>query len=611
MKPMHNAKPRILVVDDNRSIHEDFRKILCPHEPGEADLARELFGQDTAVRRLELSFELAGAMQGQEALEMVRQAQADGNPFALVFMDVRMPPGWDGIETTARVWEVDPSIQIVICTAYSDYSLAEIVGRLGRSDRFVLLKKPFDVVEVQQLASAFTEKWRLFHQVRESQANLERRVAERTEELARTQARLQHLLSSSPAIIYSTPPAQPGVFTFVSPNVASTLGYDSADFTRTSEFWAAHLHPDDARLVMEHRCHLLEAGRHRVEYRFRHCDGSYHWMQDEARVILDAGNQPLEIVGYCIDITALKETEKARQLMEVQLRQVQKLEAIGQLAAGIAHEINTPIQYVGDNTRFLKDSFESLQQVVQTQAAVCAAAKAQTLTPELFAKADSAAAAADLEYLATQIPAAIKETLEGVERVTRIVRAMKDFSHPGNRDRAPADINRAIESTVTVARNEWKYVAEVVTDLAPDLPAVPCFLSEFNQCILNLIVNAAHAIASAVKGKPGVKGTITISTRLKENHVEVRVSDTGTGIPEENRPRIFEPFFTTKELGKGTGQGLSIVYGSIVKRHGGTVSFETEMGRGTTFIIRLPVVPANTAPPESAPAEPVAAAAGT
>jgi signal transduction histidine kinase len=168
---------------------------------------------------------------------------------------------------------------------------------------------------------------------------------------------------------------------------------------------------------------------------------------------------------------------------------------------------------------------------------------------------------------------------------------MKDFSHPGGQSKTPADLNRAIESTVTVARNEWKYVAELKLELEPELPPIPCFIGEFNQCILNLVVNAAHAIGDVVKKNPGTKGSITVSTRRDGNQIEVRVADTGTGIAEANRPKIFAPFFTTKDVGKGTGQGLAIVYGSIVKRHGGSVRFETEVGKGTAFIIRLPISP--------------------
>jgi PAS domain S-box-containing protein len=291
------------------------------------------------------------------------------------------------------------------------------------------------------------------------------------------------------------------------------------------------------------------------------------------------------------DITERKQAELERQRMEVQLRQSQKLESIGQLAAGIAHEINTPMQYVGDNIRFVKDSFAAIIKVLKCHEELLAAAEGRAVTSELLARNREILAASDLDYLYRQIPSALEETLEGVGRVSKIVQAMKEFSHPGGKEKSPADLNRAIESTVTVARNEWKYVADLKLELEPTLPSVPCFLGEFNQCILNLIINAAHAIGDVVKADPGTKGLITVRTRGDADCVEVRVMDTGTGIPEAARLKIFEPFFTTKEVGKGTGQGLAMVYGSIVKRHGGTVTFETELGRGTTFIIRLPLKP--------------------
>ena len=291
------------------------------------------------------------------------------------------------------------------------------------------------------------------------------------------------------------------------------------------------------------------------------------------------------------DITGRKRAEQERQMMEVQLRQAQKLEAIGQLASGIAHEINTPTQYVGDNTRFLQDSFTNIRKVLETHQELLCAVKGNVLTPELIARAEQAAAAGDLEYLFEQIPAAINETLEGVGRITKIVRAMKEFSHPGGKEKSLANLNTAIESTVTVARNEWKYVADMNLELDPDLPAVPCFLGEFNQVVLNLVINAAHAIGEVVKDHPGSKGVITVRSRRDGDHVEVRVSDTGGGIPEGIRSRIFEPFFTTKAVGKGTGQGLSIVYSNVVKKHGGAVRFESEVGKGTTFILRFPLAP--------------------
>jgi len=305
--------------------------------------------------------------------------------------------------------------------------------------------------------------------------------------------------------------------------------------------------------------------------------------------IFDNTGQLTYLLGISEDITERKQGEKSQQMMELQLRQAQKMEAIGQLAAGIAHEINTPTQYVGDNTRFLKDAFDNVISLLRSHGELLAAAKQNTLTPELLEHVEETLMASDVEYLLEQVPKAIQETLEGVERVTQIVRAMKEFSHPGGREKSVADLNKAIESTATVARNEWKYVSDLKLDLDPDLPLVPCYIGEFNQVILNLVVNAAHAIGDVVKSQPGTKGIITVQTRREGDSVAVRVSDTGTGIPEANRRRIFEPFFTTKAVGKGSGQGLALVYTEIVKKHGGTVTFETEVGKGTTFVLHLPI----------------------
>ena len=277
-----------------------------------------------------------------------------------------------------------------------------------------------------------------------------------------------------------------------------------------------------------------------------------------------------------------------RRALESQLRQAQKLEGIGQLAAGIAHEINTPTQYIGDNVRFLQDAFQDLKSLVGSCEQILAAAKANGLSPEKVEEFAAAVEGADAEYLLEEIPKAIEQTLEGVSRVAGLVSAMKEFSHPGTKDRIPLDLNHAIKNTLTVSRNEWKYVADVVTDFDPALPLVPCLPGEFNQVILNLVVNAAHAIADVV-GKGGAeKGKIGIQTRDCPEWVEIRISDTGSGIPEKVRARIYEPFFTTKEIGKGTGQGLAIARSVVVDKHGGSIDFETQEGTGTTFIVRLP-----------------------
>lgn len=296
--------------------------------------------------------------------------------------------------------------------------------------------------------------------------------------------------------------------------------------------------------------------------------------------------------GHC-GLILLARDITDRKHMESQLAQAQKLESIGQLAAGIAHEINTPTQYVGDNTRFLQDAFMDLQRLLEHYSEIPLSLKEGASVDEIMVRMQEAAEEADLEYLVEEIPKAIQQSIEGIERVTRIVRAMKEFSHPGTEEKTSIDINNAIESTITVARNEWKYVAEVVTDFDPELPLVPCLPGEFNQVILNMIINSVHAIADVIDLAAGEKGIIRISTRHVSNGVEIRLSDTGGGIPESIRSKIFDPFFTTKEVGKGTGQGLAISHSAIVDKHGGTIALESEVGKGTTFIIWLPI---NTAP---------------
>jgi two-component system NtrC family sensor kinase len=290
------------------------------------------------------------------------------------------------------------------------------------------------------------------------------------------------------------------------------------------------------------------------------------------------------------DVTERKRAELDRNAMEVELRHAQKLEAIGQLAAGIAHEINTPTQYIGDNIVFLKDAFGDVIDLVKEQSEMLKQAMTDKLPLDQVAAALERMDALDFDFLKDEIPRAIQQSQEGVARVTKIVGAMKEFSHPGGDVKEHLDINRAIESTTTVSRNEWKYVAELELEMDPDLPLVPCFPGEFNQVILNLVVNAAHAIEEKIGGKSSSqKGLIRIQTSHAGKVATVRISDSGTGIPEHIRARIFEPFFTTKPVGKGTGQGLSIVHHVIVDKHGGSIELESKMGEGTTFILNFPL----------------------
>jgi PAS domain S-box-containing protein len=274
---------------------------------------------------------------------------------------------------------------------------------------------------------------------------------------------------------------------------------------------------------------------------------------------------------------------------EAQLHQSQKMEAIGQLAAGIAHEINTPAQFVGDNTRFLQDAFSDLLAACNLYKDSINAAKAGTLNAEGIREVEAQLEDMDIAYLEEEVPLAIEQTLKGVDRITHIVQAMKIFAHPGGDEKEPVDINREIEKTIIITRNEWKYVADLKTDFDAALPTVPCYRAEFNQVILNLIVNAAHAITDANAGNSSEKGTIIISTRQSGNWAKIRISDTGAGIPEHIRHRIFDLFFTTKEPGRGTGQGLAIAHSVIVDKHDGSIDIETEEGKGTTFVIRLPI----------------------
>ncbi|MCP3978127.1 MAG: PAS domain S-box protein [bacterium] len=297
--------------------------------------------------------------------------------------------------------------------------------------------------------------------------------------------------------------------------------------------------------------------------------------------------------GEISHFVAVKRDVSRQIQLQDQLRQAQKLEAIGQLAAGVAHEINTPTQYVSDNIRFLKESFEDLSQYLEKSAALIAELRGKKDDTPLIAEAAQAMEQADVEYLSEEIPSAIAQSLEGVQRIAEIVRAMKEFSHPAQEMRS-IDLNRAIKSTVTVAKNEWKYVAEMQLELDPGLPEVTCMPGEINQVMLNLIVNAAHAIGDKNKGQHDGKGRITIRSSAAGDEVEIQVEDDGCGMPSEVQQRIFDPFFTTKEVGKGTGQGLSIAYTVVTKKHGGTIRVDSEEGGGTRFWIRLPVAGAGT-----------------
>jgi PAS domain S-box-containing protein len=316
------------------------------------------------------------------------------------------------------------------------------------------------------------------------------------------------------------------------------------------------------------------------EFRYQRPDGSDGLLGLTVNPIGKGKDSNISFFLFGVDITDRKKSEARRALS-------QKLESIGQLAAGIAHEINSPIQYVGDNLHFIEESFgklkkmhEGYEQLVKAQSGNC--------NLDLAAEIDNLTQTMHWPYLKTEIPKAIEQSLEGVARVTKIVRAMKDFSHPSQGVKVSADINQALESTVTISKNEWKYVADLIADFDPELPAVECIIEEINQVVLNMIINAVDAIKETNLG-PNEKGEIVIKTRNKKDFVEIMISDTGVGMPPEILAKIFDPFFTTKEVGKGTGQGLTLAHDIIVNKHNGSIEAESEPGKGTTFRILLPV----------------------
>lgn len=313
------------------------------------------------------------------------------------------------------------------------------------------------------------------------------------------------------------------------------------------------------------------------EVRYTRNDGTTGFMDLRVINFLDVpenSEQMILIVG--IDITEFK-------VMQGQLGQAQKLEAIGQLASGIAHEINTPAQYVSDNLRFLKDSVTPLHNLLVQLRDVYERVKSD-LPAEKAESTEALFEETEVDFFLQEIPRALEQSIEGMERISRIVLSVKQFAHPGEEEKTWLDLNAIVQNAVTVTRNAWKYDAEMELDLQEDLPQVMVIRGGMNQILLNLIINAADAI----KEKGGGKGLITIKTRSGPETFTISVSDTGTGMSEATRERVFEPFFTTKEVGKGTGQGLSIVHSIVVDQHGGNIRLDSSPSEGTTFTVSLP-----------------------
>ncbi len=462
---------------------------------------------------------------------------------------------------------------VVIADAAKRMAAGQLIEAIDdrAKDEIGALARTFNmmVVDLDRLSQ---ERERMAHTERE---RLEGLVAERTRDLAQDQEMFRLMAESTHAIPFTLDATQ-GVFSYIGMQACAEWGISELRWRQPGALDAAFRRP--AHDDLHSRIDACAEGHFEFESPIIRADGSvraYRWTGTCART--ESTNV---MRGLMQDITELRQ-------LEHELFAAQKLESVGRLAAGVAHEINTPVQFVSDNVQFVRTAtkdFESvclayrqLQVAVQLSGDVAAAART----------AEGAEAAADLDFILENVPLALGSAMDGLERIATIVRSIKNFAHPDQGQRALADLNQAIQSTVVMAHNEYKYVADLVTDYR-DLPPISCYIGEINQVVLNLLINAAHAIGDVV-GDGNAKGRITVRTRLDGGEVEISISDTGTGIPESAREKIFEPFFTTKAVGRGTGQGLAIARSVVVNKHGGTLRFETESGRGTTFFIRLPV----------------------
>jgi signal transduction histidine kinase len=417
---------------------------------------------------------------------------------------------------------------------------------------------------------------------RTEKERLERLVCERTQELERGREQYRLVVEGTQAIPFALD-AEDGRFEYIGPQGPERLGFSEEAWKQAG--FLDKLMPRERNGATRKRIDESTSGHFELE--------TTVLTQTEKRVdlrwvvnceISENAGQHKVLRGMMIDVTD-------QRRLESDLAQAQKLESVGRLAAGVAHEINTPVQFVSDSVHFVREAMDDLSEIVGKYREL----RTATLDPAYDAVKVTAAAKAaeeaeddaDLDYILENAPVALDRARDGLGRVAAIVRSMKEFAHPDRKEMTQSDLNQAISSTLVIASNEYKYVAEVETDLG-HVPPVNCYAGEINQVVLNLIVNAAHAIGEVVKGTPE-KGRIRVATRVLGEQVEIAISDTGRGIPVDVRSRIFDPFFTTKEVGKGTGQGLAIARTVVVDKHGGTLHFETEVGRGTTFYIRLPI----------------------
>lgn len=366
----------------------------------------------------------------------------------------------------------------------------------------------------------------------------------------------------------------------------NTLGWEESEFIGVQMHEAIHHSQDDGSEYPWDFCPVFAAIEDGSSH---HVDGDVFWKKDGSSfsanyIVCPTRNTENEITGAILTFRNITE----QKLKESKRIHSMKLVAIGELSAGIAHEINTPIQFIGNNISFLKESFEDLAELISHYQKTIEKLEGNDQFKELLDKIKEQEEFTDLEYLSDEVPKAFDQTIHGVERVSELVQGLKGFAHSGaGEKKVDSDINEIIRNSVMVSKNAYKYVADLELELG-DVPMVKVFHGDIGQVIVNLIVNAAHAIEEKKKSD-GTMGKITVITKNDENSVIVNIIDTGGGIPDGARERIFDPFFTTKEVGKGSGQGLAISHTIIHEKHGGELTFKSAIGEGTTFTIQLPL----------------------
>jgi len=571
--PSSESQPRILIIDDNPSIHEDFRKILGPKTPSRLrleDAESALFGAGAATAE-RVGFRIDSAFQGQEALTLVQKALAEKDPYVLAFVDVRMPPGWDGIETLDRIWQCAPELQAVICTAYSDYSWDEMTRRLGQTDNLLILKKPFETVEMLQLANALARKWVLARQANLRLDDLDRMVRQRTDELVTSNQNLQREIEERMRVhealrvsderfskAFQCSPIPMAIqccadhrFVDANQSFIELSGYTAEQILqhtgRELQLWAKEL--DTGAMAFS-----PESQSRNQSCLLRRRDGTTR------QTVLSA--EPLNLGATpCLLVIVQDMTDQLK--LEAQVRQAQKLEVVGRLSAGIAHEFN------------------NLLTVIQGDVGLLLAANTEGL---------------DKRALLNQI-------MQASQRAATFTRQLLAFTHKQVLQARPLDLSVVVLRMKKMLSHLIGETYEIQMDCPPGVPAVLADEGGVEQTLINLVLNARDAMPAGgvVRLETGL--SILDEAAAKSNpsaragrFVWLAVSDQGCGMNSELLARIFDPFFTTKDVGKGTGLGLSNIQG-IVKQHEGWVEVASQVGRGSTFRVFLPACDQALTPP--------------